>query len=191
MSSLFCVFGIIVHYIYSKKSKLLAKKILVCALIFTSLVSCIYGLRWNRRFYKADKDGVENVLKLESYFKADSECKAVLYITYGLGIRSFVKYMDSYFDEVGLLYVVDEADLIPETFDGECTVYAKDSHLKEATYKGVYEAPEEFSYIVVENDCKRQDVLLQNVERVDEISTDEYTVYKNHEKEKITWEAKK
>lgn len=189
MSLLFCLFGITVHYIYHKKSKLFAKKILVGMLIFTSVVSCIYGLRWNRRFYKADRDSVEKVLDLQSFLKSDDECKSVLYITHELGIVSFVKYMDSYFDEVELLYVVDEEDLIPEVIDDEYVISAKDSHLMEATYKGKYEAPEEFSYIIVENDCKRKDAVLQNVERVDEISTDEYVVYKNLDKERITWVA--
>lgn len=190
MSFLFCMFGIVVHYIYRKKSKLLAKKVLVGALIFTSVISCLYGMRWNRKYYKADKVRTENVLKLESYFKADDECKSVIYITYGLGIRSFVKYMDSYFDEVSLLYVVDEADLIPEVIEREYSITAKDSHLLEATYKGEYEAPEEFSYIIVENDCARQDVELQNVERIEEVSTDEYTVYKNMDRRNLTWMKK-
>lgn len=189
MSLLFCLFGITVQYIYHKKSKRFAKKVIVGMLIFTSVVSCIYGLRWNRKFYKTDRDSVEKVLDLQSFLKSDDECKSVLYITHETGIVSFVKYMDSYFDEVGLLYVVDEEDLIPETFEGEYYITADNSHLMEATYKGEYEAPKEFSYIIIENDCNRQDVVLQNVELVDELCTDDYSVYKNLDKERITWKA--
>ena len=136
----------------------------------------IYGV------YQIQEDMQQEILKINEYFEENANEANVLYFTESDYINKKSKVMDTYFDNMDNLYMVDDTYFSELTSKNELS----DMVLKETIWDKVYEDVNTIDYIIVEDEGMFGMKALDNVVEMEEISGEHFIVYKNLEPTNIT-----
>lgn len=129
--------------------------------------------------YNVDEKAVDEVEAISRYFQEKNEYGTILYLTDGEVVNKQSRIMDTYMDAIKNLLFINSADVCG--IDAEEKININSFEFKENIWKNNYGNIKAIDYIIVEapNDN------LNNVKKIDEISGENFTVYKNIEPQKI------
>ena len=156
------------------------------AIIFSMCVFTVICLTNNclayqilHKAYNVNKEAVEEAEAISRYFQEKGEYGTILYLTDGEKINKQSRIMDTYMDATKNLLFISSSDICG--MDAKEEISVNSFEFKESLWKNNYGNMTNVDYIIVENPNDN----LANVEKIDEISGDTFTVYKNLDSEKI------
>ena len=140
--------------------------------------------------YTVSKEAINEAERISEYFQQKDEYGTILYLTDAEVASKQARIMDTYMDTIDNLLFVNSSEVCG--LDSEKEIDVKSFEFRENIWKHEYNNITTVDYIIVEvpNDN------LTNVEKIDEISGDTFTVYKNIDPTKvcnrqiISWSAK-
>ena len=171
------VIVLLFHMIYIKGKKKWAIAFFTTCLAVVITFGNYATVKLVHKNYDANAEAVNEVLIINSYFDEFNWNPKILYLTDGKTISKLSKYMDTYNDNTTNLYYVDDS-LITD-FDAKDTLLVSETEFRESVWNNVYSNIDTIDYIILENNIDLGFNQLVNVELVEDISGDYYSVYKN------------
>ena len=166
------IFTSISGYLFIRPKKIFS--ILYSFLIIVALCNNVIGIVKISRAYSADLSWIDSVNKMNIFFN-DSSNKNILYVTSNQGMTQGTRYIDTYFELVENLYIVDVTML--DTGNEQLPIGELNGH--EPIYNQPYKKVDSIDYIIVESTVNSQQLNLINIKKLDSLCSQHYAVYEN------------
>ena len=180
---LMAALAVMFYRVYTRKGKTSAQKYFVCVLLIATIGLNLAAGTVINYAYHVDAGTVNEVVRINRYFAGDDRSN-VLYLNYGRAkdrYDYFNRYVDTYMERRHHFYVVRDEDLT-ETINGSSinveNITLK-TDLRRSFLTNVYEDIHGIDYIMLENSNSAGQRKLANVERVEELCGEHFTVYRN------------
>lgn len=168
---------VILFYFLQQRHIKISCSLFIMALLLTCVESDRYSVQMVKNELEADSGSIEEALLINEYFESIEDDIDILYFTDADTINKTSKYLDTYLDRTDGLYYVDDTFL--ESVAGK-EYPIKEISLKESIWDTVYPKTDKIDYVIVENSDFPPQISIQNCEKIEEISGELYSVYKNN-----------
>ena len=189
---LVAVLAMMFYSVYTRRGKVSAQRFFAGVLLAATIGLNFAAGTVIDYAYHVDAGTVNEVVRINRYFAGDDSSN-VLYLNYGRPkdrYDYFNRYVDTYMERRHHFYVVRDEDLT-ETINGNSinveNITLK-TDLRSHFLTNVYEDIHGIDYIMLENSNSAGQRKLANVERVEELCGEHFTVYRNLDPSVIQFE---